>query len=191
MTPSPITGATGNREFFLHLRCAVAPDGLAGSAPPALLLTQMTSTPVVSRVGIVAKHHLRAGRAASGRYLGLAAATRPAMPSSKRRRPRSAPSVRLAASGKGGAGQGSGHGAGARRRRHAARHGRSHRRGGPGHSDSRRQLRQPRIPDRSDAARALPVARIGGHRTAPESKSGSCCGRRRCAEARRSRDTSP
>jgi 23S rRNA (cytidine1920-2'-O)/16S rRNA (cytidine1409-2'-O)-methyltransferase len=34
MTPSPITGATGNKEFFLHLRHAEAPE--APEAPEAL-----------------------------------------------------------------------------------------------------------------------------------------------------------
>jgi hypothetical protein len=30
MTPSPITGATGNREFFLHLRFVRAENRVAG-----------------------------------------------------------------------------------------------------------------------------------------------------------------
>jgi predicted rRNA methylase YqxC with S4 and FtsJ domains len=32
MTPSPITGATGNQEYLLHLRAGAGRDGLADSA---------------------------------------------------------------------------------------------------------------------------------------------------------------
>jgi 23S rRNA (cytidine1920-2'-O)/16S rRNA (cytidine1409-2'-O)-methyltransferase len=37
-TPSPITGATGNREFFLHLVAGPAPssDSASTPSPPAL-----------------------------------------------------------------------------------------------------------------------------------------------------------
>ena len=51
-----------------------------------------------------------------------------------------------------------------RRRRHAHRHGRTHRPGRHDRADPRGELRQPRVPDRDSAERALRFARVGARR---------------------------
>ena len=51
MTPSPITGATGNQEYLLHLRAAVRPAGRGRGTE---------SSDVITAVGIVAKRGLAA-----------------------------------------------------------------------------------------------------------------------------------
>ena len=58
---------------------------------------------------------------------------------------------------------------------------------GSGDSDSRRQLRQPRIPDRGDAARAVPLARSGAHRPRARRRAADAAGDGDGATARRSR----
>ena len=119
---------------------------------------------VMTRVGIVAKSHLREATphliaieswlAARGHDAVFETATAALMPRGGR------PHGRRQA----GAGRRRRSAGRARRRRHAAVGRRLRRRGRRRRADSRRQLRQPRIPDRSDAAGALPVARSGAER---------------------------
>ena len=176
---SPITGADGNREFFLHIGKGGAGDR---SAAIRSAVARLAARRRLSRRGASAssarRTTRRSGRSSSTssrRFAALGVALRD----------------RGAHRGLGGPGDPAGReparrGAGpdrrARRRRHAALGG-PHR-AGRGDPAARREPRLARLPHRDRARPARPGDRRGARRRAARSRSASCS-RSRCATARR------
>ena len=152
--PSPIAGAEGNREFFLHLRPRRRPADARRRAGGGWCRRRCA----VSTVGILVRARPRARPGPTLRDLSAGCASAASASASRSARrgwwttsPRPAPvaaAAEVAASGRR-AGR-------AGRRRHPPR--RQPPRRAPG-ARAGRELRQPRLPDRDHAARAVPHPR--------------------------------